>query len=130
VAECTGENIFLVRKNILYTPPLNSILEGITRSTVIALAEDLHIPVKEEMISRDQLYTADEVFISGTAAELVGVRMVDFREVGEGKPGPITRVLLKTFLETVRGQGKHTEEWLDYIQQEHPAPGERMLIDL
>lgn len=122
VAECTGENIFMVRRKVLYTPPLSSILEGITRSTVIALAADLSIPVVEAMITRDQLYTADEVFISGTAAEIVGVRMIDFRKIGDGKPGPITRALLQNFLEVVRGRGKQAEQWLDYVSQEVSTP--------
>jgi len=128
VAECTGENIFMVRQNVLYTPPLSSILEGITRSTVIALAADLYIPVVEGMITRDQLYTADEVFISGTAAEIVGVRMIDFRKIGDGKPGPITRSLLQNFLEVVRGRGKHAEQWLDYVPQDISAP-EREVVN-
>src|SRR3990172_601592 len=82
VAECTGENIFLVKNQILYTPPRAIVLEGITRATVITLARDLGMPVVEEMITRDQLYIADEVFISGPAAELVAVRMIDTRKVG------------------------------------------------
>ncbi|MBE9473445.1 MAG: branched-chain amino acid transaminase, partial [Chloroflexi bacterium] len=76
VAECTGENIFVVRDGVIYTPPRASILEGITRDTVMTLAADLGIPVVEEMISRDQLYIADEVFITGTAAEIVAARMI------------------------------------------------------
>jgi branched-chain amino acid aminotransferase len=128
VAECTGENIFMVRRNVLYTPPLSSILEGITRSTVIALAADLNLPVVEAMITRDQLYTADEVFISGTAAEIVGVRMIDFRKIGEGRPGPITRALLQSFLEVVRGRGKQAEQWLDYVPQEVSTP-EREVVN-
>jgi branched-chain amino acid aminotransferase len=130
VAECTGENIFMVRRNVLYTPPLSSILEGITRSTVFELAADLDIPVVEEMISRDQLYTADEVFISGTAAELVGVRMIDFRKIGAGEPGPVTRALSGAFQQSLRGGGKHASDWLDYVSQAQPASGEKMLIDL
>jgi len=115
VAECTGENIFMLRKGVLYTPPLNTVLEGITRDSVMILAEDLGVRTEEAMISRDQLYIAEEVFISGTAAELVGVRMIDFRKVGEGKVGPITKAISKSYAETVHGSGKRSSEWLDYV---------------
>ena len=115
VAECTGENIFMVTNGVLVTPPLSIVLEGITRSSIITLAADLNIPVEEQMITRDQLYIADEVFISGTAAEIVGVRMIDTRKIGDGKVGPITQALTNAFLSTVHGVGKHAEEWLDYI---------------
>jgi branched-chain amino acid aminotransferase len=114
VAECTGENIFMLRKGVLYTPPLNIVLDGITRDSVITLAEDLGIQTKEAMISRDQLYIADEVFITGTAAELVGVRMIDFRTVGEGKVGPVTMAISKAYSDTVHGVGKRSGEWMEY----------------
>lgn len=130
VAECTGENIFMVRKEKIYTPPKGSILEGITRDTVFTLADDIGLPVIEEMITRDQLYIADEVFISGTAAELVGVRMIDHRPIGTGKPGPVTQALLKAFLDNVHGQGAHAAEWLDYVSLEPSVQGQTMLIDL
>ncbi len=115
VAECTGENLFMVRNGVLITPPSASILEGITRDTVMTLAGDLDIPIKEEMITRDQLYIADEVFITGTAAEIVAVRMIDYRQVGEGKPGSVTQALLKAFLDNVHGQSNRSKEWLDYL---------------
>jgi branched-chain amino acid aminotransferase len=115
VAECTGENIFMLRKGVLYTPPLNSVLEGITRDSVLILARDLGIPTEETMISRDQLYIAEEVFISGTAAELVGVRMIDFRKVGDGKVGPVTKAISDAYSEVVHGSGKHALEWMDYV---------------
>ncbi len=115
VAECTGENIFVVRDGVIYTPPRASILEGITRDTVMTLAADLGIPVVEEMISRDQLYIADEVFITGTAAEIVAAWKIDFRQVGKGAPGPIMKALLALYLDTVHGQGKRSPEWLDYL---------------
>jgi branched-chain amino acid aminotransferase len=120
VAECTGENIFVVRDGVLYTPPRASILEGLTRDTVMTLATDMGIPVVEESITRDQLYIADEVFITGTAAEIVAARMVDFRKIGEGKPGPISKELLKLYLQTVRGQGKRSAEWLEYLPVDQP----------
>ncbi|UCD98218.1 MAG: branched-chain amino acid transaminase [Chloroflexota bacterium] len=118
VAECTGENIFMVREGVIYTPPRASILEGITRDSVISLANDMGIPVVEEVISRDQLYIADEVFITGTAAEIVPVRMIDYRPVADGFPGPVMKALLASYLETVHGKGKRSEEWLDYLSFE------------
>ena len=115
VAECTGENIFIVRKGVIYTPPTASVLEGITRDSIFSLAKDLGYPVVEANLTRDQLYIADEVFISGTAAELVGVRMIDFRQVGEGRPGPVTQSLQAAFQTTLHGDGMHVEDWLDYL---------------
>jgi branched-chain amino acid aminotransferase len=121
VAECTGENLFMVRNGVLITPPSASILEGITRDTVMTLAADLDIPIKEEMITRDQLYIADEVFITGTAAEIVAVRMIDYRQVGEGKPGSVTQALLKAFLDNVHGQSNRSKEWLEYLPVRQPT---------
>jgi len=116
VAECTGENIFLYRKGVLYTPPLATVLEGITRDSILTFAADLGIPVKEALFTRDQLYTANEVFISGTAAEVVGVCKVDHRVVGGGVVGPVTRQMLQAFAETTRGQGAHSADWLDHVE--------------
>jgi branched-chain amino acid aminotransferase len=115
VAECTGENLFMVSKGTLYTPPLATVLEGITRDSLITLAVDLGVPVVETMITRDQLYIADELFVCGTAAEVVPVREVDYRTVGTGSMGPITRELQQGFYNNARGQGAHSSEWLDYI---------------
>jgi len=114
VAECTGENIFMVRKGVLYTPPLATVLEGITRDSVITFAGDLGIRAEEKLFTRDQMYIADEVFITGTAAEMVGIVKVDHRQVKDGKVGPITRLLSQTFDETVHGHGKRSAAWLDY----------------
>jgi branched-chain amino acid aminotransferase len=115
VAECTGENLFVIRDGTLCTPPLGNILEGITRNTVITLAKDMGIEVEEISISRDMLYIADEVFITGTAAEIVGARMIDYRPIGGGKVGPITKDLLQTYLETMHGRGARSNEWLDHV---------------
>jgi len=115
VAECTGENIFLVREGVIYTPPRATILEGITRDAILVIAGDLGYRVVEEPISRDQLYIADEIFMSGTAAECVPACEVDFRPVGKGKVGPVTREIQKSFFETVRGKGKHSTSWLDPV---------------
>ena len=115
VAECTGENIFIVRKGILYTPPTASVLEGITRDSIFTLADDLGYSVKEASLTRDQLYIADEVFICGTAAELVAVRMIDFRQVGGGKPGQVTRRLQEAYHTMLHGEGPHAAAWLDFV---------------
>ena len=115
VAECTGENLFMIRKGVVYTPPLANVLDGITRDSIITLAKDLGLTVMEQNFTRDQLYIAEEVFISGTAAEIVGVRMIDFRSVNGGGVGPITYALCQEFDRTVHGTGDRSEEWLDYI---------------
>jgi branched-chain amino acid aminotransferase len=115
VAECTGENIFIVRDGEIYTPPRATILEGITRSSIMTLATDLGYHVVEEPISRDQLYIADEVFLSGTAAECVAVCEIDYRRIGTGQMGPLTRQIQHSFFETVRGAGQRSEEWLDPV---------------
>ncbi len=116
VAECTGENLFLVRSHdghkTIYTTPRAGILEGITRDTLITLARDLGYPTIEEPISRDQLYIADEVFVCGTAAEVIGLREIDFRVIGDGKAGPITRALQLEFDKLVSGGHARSAEWL------------------
>jgi branched-chain amino acid aminotransferase len=124
VAECTGENIFLVRQGRISTPPLGAILEGITRDTVIGLARDLGRVVVEEPISRDQLYTADEVFVTGTAAEVTGLREIDFRQVGSGRTGPITRDLQQAYHAAVEGRHPRSAGWVDYVTgpRRRPAP--------
>jgi len=121
VAECTGENIFLVRDGVIYTPPRMAILEGITRESVITLARDLGYEVREEPISRDTLYIADEIFVSGTAAEVVPVCDVDYRVIGPGHRGPVTASIQKVFTDNVRGRGAHSFEWLDYLEQDAPS---------
>lgn len=115
VAECSGENIFLVRDGVLYSPPRTAILEGITRDAILTLARDLGYTVIEEPISRDQLYVADEVFVSGTAAEVASVVEIDYRTIGNGRCGPVTEALKKAFSAVVLGQGRRAYEWLDYV---------------
>ena len=115
VAECTGENIFIVRNGNIYTPPSMAILEGLTRDTLIVLARDFGYSVIEQPISRDQLYLADEVFVSGTAAECIGLREVDFRIIGEGTTGVVTRSLQAAFHDVVRGKHDRSKQWLDYV---------------
>ena len=115
VSEGSGENIFIVRKGQLKTTPLTSILEGITRNSVIQLARERGIPVVEERFTRDAMYLADEVFLTGTAAEIAPVREIDGRRIGTGKPGPVTMDLQKTFFEIVRGEDPSHESWLTRV---------------
>lgn len=115
VAEGTGENIFIVRKGQLKTTPLTSILEGVTRNSVMQLARERNIPVVEERFTRDAMYIADEVFLTGTAAEITPVREIDGRRIGTGKPGPVTMELQKTFFEIVRGEDRTHEAWLTRV---------------
>ena len=115
VAECSGENLFIVRKGKLYTTHTAAILEGITRDSILTICADLGLSVVEQPVSRDQLYVADELFVCGTAAECVAIREVDFRTIGSGKMGPITQKIQAAFHDTVRGKGKHSEEWLAYV---------------
>jgi branched-chain amino acid aminotransferase len=112
VSEGTGENVFIIRRGILKTTPLTSILEGITRDSVLVLARERNIPVVEERFTRDEMYVADEVFVTGTAAELTPVREIDNRRIGTGKPGPVTLSLQKAFFSIVRGEDPAHEAWL------------------
>jgi len=122
VAECTGENLFMLRKGVLYTPDISTILEGITRDTIFTLADDIGVPVEEAMITRDQLYIADEVFICGTAAEVVPVRAIDFRTIGKGYPGLITNTLCDLYKANVHGDGAHSAQWLDNVDTGESLP--------
>jgi branched-chain amino acid aminotransferase len=115
VAEGTGENIFIVRKGVIRTTPLTSILEGITRNSVIQLARERSIPVVEERFTRDAMYVADEVFLTGTAAEITPVRVIDGRTIGTGTPGPVTKDLQKTFFDIVRGEEASHTSWLTRV---------------
>jgi branched-chain amino acid aminotransferase len=115
VAEGTGENVFMVRNGVLKTTPLTSILEGITRNSVIQLARERNIPVVEERFTRDALYVAEEAFLTGTAAEITPIREVDDRRVGTGEPGPLTKDLQKIFFDIVRGEDRAHESWLTRI---------------
>jgi branched-chain amino acid aminotransferase len=113
VAEGAGENIFLVKNGTLQTPPLSSaVLGGITRDSVLRIARDQGIPVKEEKFTRDAMYLADELFMTGTAAEVTPVREVDNRRVGRGEPGPVTKKLQDTYFRAIRGEEPRYREWL------------------
>ena len=112
VAEGSGENVFLVRNGVLFTPELTSCLEGITRDSIIRIAEDQGLTVKEKRITRDEVYVADEAFFTGTAAEVVPIREVDNRTIGSGVRGPITETLQRIYLESVRGAQADYADWL------------------
>lgn len=115
VAEGTGQNIFIVRRGVLMTPPLPSVLEGITRMSIMEMARQEKIPVRETHITRDEVYIAEEAFFSGTAAEVTPVREIDGRPIGSGKPGPITKKLQTLFFRIVKGQAKAYDAWLAHI---------------
>ena len=115
VAEGTGENIFVVRNGIISTPPLEMVLNGLTRDSIITLGRSIGYEIVEEKISRDQLYTADEVFVTGTAAEIVALREIDYRTIGEGSMGPVCAKLQKLYHQAVRGELEGFESWLDYV---------------
>ena len=115
VAEGSGENIFIVKNGVIKTPPLVSILEGITRNSVMKIAADKKIKVREDFFSRDMMYTADEAFFTGTAAELTPIREMDNRPIGVGKPGPVTKMLQKAFFDTVIDKNKRYRAWLTYV---------------
>jgi len=114
VADGAGENVFVVRQSRLFTPPTSSgALEGITRDSVMRLAEDFEIPCREKDLVRTDLYTADEAFFTGTAAEVVPIREIDNRAIGE--PGPITKRIQDKFFEIVSGKDKNYDHWLEYV---------------
>ncbi len=117
VSECSGANLFLVRDGRLLTPPADAILEGITRSTMFALAADLGIPCESARLSRDHLYIADEVFVCGTAAEVVGIADIDGRQVGDGRTGPITTTLQTAYQDAVHGRHARSAGWLEHVGQ-------------
>jgi branched-chain amino acid aminotransferase len=116
VCEGSGENIYIVREGVIYTPPQTaSILDGINRRTAIQIARDLGIEVVERDLARAELYMADEVFMSGTAAELVPVREIDDHTIGEGRPGEVTRAVQKVFDDALHGRAERYREWLDPV---------------
>ena len=118
VSECTGENIFVVKNGRLLTPPTSDAgaLDGITQDTVATIARDLGYEVAHQQLIRTDLYTADEAFLTGTAAEVVPIRAVDDRTVGEGRPGPITMQLQQTYFAAVRGEVDRYKDWLDHVE--------------
>ncbi len=117
ISEASGENIFLVRNGTIYTTPLgSSILGGITRNTLLALAREQGYELQESRFTRDFLYVADEIFMTGTAAEVTPVREVDDRAIGSGEPGPVTKELQALYFDTVKGKSKSHPEWLTIVE--------------
>ena len=115
VAEATGENLFLVQKGELHTPPLPTVLAGLTRAAVREIARDRGIVAHERAITRDELYIADELFLTGTAAEVTPIREVDRRSIGEGRRGPVTKQLQSAFFDVVAGNEPRYERWLTFV---------------
>lgn len=118
VAACTGGTLFAVRDGVVYTPPRSSVPQRITRDTAITLAGDLGYPVVEERLSRDELYLADELFVSSTAAEILPVREIGFRPVGDGQARPVSAAVQGLYFETVRGRGARSAGWVEYVMME------------
>ena len=115
VAEGSGENLYIIKNGTLFTPSLSSpVLAGITRDSVLKIAKDQGVPIVEQKFTRDTMYLADELFMTGTAAELTPVREVDNRRVGSGQPGPVTKKLQEMFFRTVHGEEQRYREWLTY----------------
>ena len=114
VAEGSGENIFIVRNGVLYTPDLTSALEGITRETIMTLAAETGLKVVEKRITRDEVYVADEAFFTGTAAEVTPIRELDGRPIGQGVRGPITEKLQTLYFDVVHGRSAAHKGWLSY----------------
>ncbi len=115
VAEGSGENIFVVKDGVIYTPDLTSALDGITRRTIFTLAEEIGVPVKEKRITRDEVYIADEAFFTGTAAEVTPIREVDNRAIGEDRRGPITERLQSLYFDVVHGRHEAYHDWLTLV---------------
>jgi branched-chain amino acid aminotransferase len=115
VSEASGENVFIVRDGVLQTPPLYSVLDGITRATVCELARRRDIRLEERLITRDDLYVADEIFLTGTAAEVTPIREVDHRAIGSGSRGPVTKVLQQAYFDVVAGREPGFEHHLAYL---------------
>mgnify|MGYP006154461129 FL=1 len=115
VAEGSGENIFIIKNNKLYTPDMTSCLEGITRASIIEFAGEIGIPVIEKRITRDEVYCADEAFFTGTAAEVTPIRELDNRIIGNGSRGPITTKLQTMFFDSVKGKSNNHTNWLTYV---------------
>ena len=116
VAEGSGENIFTVRDGVLYTPALDVALDGITRRSVIAIASEMGLKVVEKRLTRDELYVADEVFFTGTAAEVTPIREIDGRQIGIGERGPITAEIQQRYSGTVQGKNPKYRDWLTYVK--------------
>ena len=116
VSEGSGENVFIVRDGVIYTPDLASCLAGITRDAIMKIADDLNIEVREKRITRDEMYCADEAFFTGTAAEVTPIRELDDRQIGNGGRGPITEKIQNVFFDIVKGKNDKYHSWLTYVK--------------
>ena len=116
VAECSGENIFFVKDGVLITPPLENCLDGITRKSIMQLAKDMGVKVEEKQVRKEEIWSMDECFMTGTAAELTPVATLDKKPIGPGKPGPITKKLQEKYFAVIRGKDPNYEKWLTYIK--------------
>jgi len=116
VAECTGENLFIVKNNELIVPPTENTLKGITRDSMMEIAKDFGITVKEEFFNEEQLLSADEAFLTGTAAEVTPIREINNQKIGEGKPGPVTKKIQEKYYEAIHGKDSKYEKWLDFVK--------------
>jgi branched-chain amino acid aminotransferase len=122
VSEGSGQNLFVVHRGVIYTPTLNgTLLHGITRHSIITLARDMGFTVREQLMPREMLYTADEIFLTGTASEVTPVRSVDRITIGTGKRGPITTQIQQRFLDLVKGVDEDPYGWLTYVQAERAS---------
>jgi branched-chain amino acid aminotransferase len=125
LSEGSGENLFVVKDNVIYTPPATaSILPGITRDSVIAIGKDLGFKVREEMLPREMVYIADEAFFAGTAVEITPIRSVDKIKVGAGTRGPVTEAIQRTFFDIINGDVPDTHGWLTYVYPGQPRTRE------
>ena len=116
VAECSAENLFIVKNNVLITPPTDNALKGITRESIIQIALDFDIRVEERLFSKDKLFAADEAFLTGTAAEVTPIREVGGKKIRQGKPGPITKKLQAKYYDSIHGRALEYKKWLDFVE--------------
>jgi branched-chain amino acid aminotransferase len=122
LSEGSGQNVFIVRDGVIHTPPVgSSILSGITRDSVMTIARDLGFEVREQVLPREMLYVADEVFFVGTAVEVTPIKSVDRLTIGAGRRGPVTQAIQQRFFDIVRGDAPDTHGWLQYLHAAGPA---------
>jgi branched-chain amino acid aminotransferase len=122
LSEGSGQNIFIVRENVIHTPPIgNSVLSGITRDSVVTLAREMGFEVREQTLPREMLYIADEVFFVGTAVEVTPIRSIDRIKVGRGRRGPVTEAIQQKFFQIVKGEAPDTHGWLQPVYTRETA---------
>ena len=122
ISEGSGQNVFLVQKGVVFTTPANgTLLPGITRDSIITLAREAGLDVREQALQREMLYTADEIFLTGTASEVTPVRSVDKITVGAGRVGEVTKLLQRTFMDLVQGKSEDRHQWLCHVRAERAS---------